>query len=202
MNRITTIITGIVGLFLASSLLTALWQQHWNNVFMISLVVALSSIPYVLQKRFNIRVSSRYRTGFILFIFATIFLGEVNHYYEVFPWWDLFLHFIAGGAITIFGFSLLHSIYQQSRVTSVPLLTSVFAFSFSGMLLGVWEVYEFAMDQTGLAGNMQPSSADTMYDLIVGYAAAFIVCVFGYRYLKFRERNFAATEIEKTKLPE
>ena len=68
------------------------------------------------------------------------------------------------------------------------------------MAAAVWEIYEFLIDMTDLAeGAMQPSNADTMYDLIVALAAAGIVCVFGYRYLKYNEKNLAAEMIDGTR---
>lgn len=179
----------------------ALWQRSWDTMFMTGLVLVLITIPYILDSKYGIKFSSRFRFGLVLFFFATIFLGEVNHYYDTYHWWDSVLHAVAGFGVTIFGFAVLKSIYSQSQLRSVPFMTSLFAFSFSGMVLGLWEIYEFLADILQIGeGKMQPSSEDTMIDLIVGYVAAAVVCVFGYRHLRNNEKNFVASETEETKL--
>ena len=178
----------------------ALIGQNWSNLFVIFIAITLSLVPLYIRRKFHYRISSKLRVSIVGFLFATLFLGEVNHFYDTYVWWDAVLHFSAGLGLTIFGFVILKEIYSQSELRSTPAMTSFFAFSFTGMMVAVWEIYEYVIDTIGWAsGNMQPSNADTMNDLILGLFAALIVCVFGYRYLKFNERNLAADMIEGTK---
>ncbi len=183
------------------SLISATILNNWSTMFVLTLTLILSFLPNILENRYEIVLSKGLRFGILLFLFGTLFLGEVNHYYDTFYWWDAVLHFWAGFGLTLLGFIVLKEIYSQSQLKSVPLLTSIFGFSFSAMLLGLWEVYEYIADKLGLPENkMQPSLEDTMVDLIVGYVAGAIVSVFGYRYLRHREKNFAAKAIEESKL--
>ena len=185
---------------LAIAAALALFTQNWSNLFVIVVAIALSLVPLYIRKTYNFRISSRLRLCILGFLFATLFLGEVNHFYDTYKWWDAVLHFSAGLGLTIFGFVILKEIYSKSELRSNPAMTAFFAFSFTGMMVAVWEIYEYAIDTIGWAsGNMQPSNADTMNDLILGLFAALIVCVFGYRYLRYKERNLAAELIEGTR---
>ena len=194
------LLNGILLFILSISGVYAVWSNNWTNLFIIFLTAALSLLPLYVHRKYGIRISSRLRVGIILFLFCTLFLGEVNHFYETYQWWDAALHFTAGLGLTIFGFALLKDIYSHSELKSTPAMTSFFAFSFTGMSAAVWEIYEFAMDSFGIgSGNMQPNNADTMYDLIVALLAAALVCVFGYRYLRYNEKNLAGEMIEGTR---
>lgn len=194
------LLNGIIFSILLGSALLALISHNWSNLFVIAQVIGLSLVPVYLYRTFQIRISSKLRLGIILFLFSTMFLGEVNHFYETYKWWDTALHFTAGLGLTVFGFALLRAIYSQSELRSTPAMTSFFAFCFTGTVSILWEIYEFVIDSLDWANNkMQPSNADTMSDLIVALLAATIVCIFGYRYLKYNEKNLTGEMIAGTK---
>lgn len=190
----------LVYLLLIGSAGIAVLSQNWSNLFVISIAIILSLVPYILRKKYDIKLSKRLSAGILLFLFSTILLGEVNHFYEKFTWWDTVLHFTAGLGLTVFGFVILHEIYSNSQLRSTPKMTAFFAFCFTGMMAGVWEIFEFSVDTFVKSANMQPSNADTMQDLIVALMAAVIVCYFGFRHLKYRERNLTGQMVESTKI--
>ncbi len=193
-----TISAGLI-FILAAALIYNVWRENWSHVFVIGQAILLSYVPLLLERYYNICISKTLRVGIVAFIFATLFLGEVNSFYDQYSWWDNALHFFAGLGLTLIGFSLLVSIYSKSDLRSTPFLTSFFAFSFMGMMASIWEVYEFIIDQTGLAADlMQGDNTDTMIDIIVAIIGGFIVCIGGYRYLRHREKNIAAKIIEET----
>lgn len=199
MKHTSTAVAAVLFAILIGATALAIWQQNWSSLFVVGAALGLSAIPYVLHHRYEISISKRMRLGILMFLFGTLFLGEVNHYYEQFQWWDTALHFSAGFGLTLFGFVILKEIYAQSELRSVPIMTTFFAFSFTGMMAAVWEVYEFAIDQFDLAETqMQVNNFDTMIDMIVAMIAALIVSFFGYRSLKMRERNFADKIISGT----
>lgn len=198
--QLQLILNGIIFFILSVAAVFAMLTKNWSNLFVIFIVLTLSLVPVYVHRKFNFKISPRLRMGVVLFLFATLFLGEVNHFYDTYKWWDALLHFCAGLGLTLFGFVILREIYSQSGLRSTPAMTSFFAFSFTGMMVAVWEVCEFVMDVLGWAsGNMQPSNTDTMIDIILGLAAALIVCVLGYRYLRYNEKNVAAEIIEETR---
>lgn len=201
MNKTQAIIYLLISLALVSSLISSFIQNSWSAFFLILVVIILSLTPIFLKYKFDIEIGKNMQLSFVAFLFATIFLGEIRNFYDQYPWWDSVLHFWAGFGLTVFGLAILMQIYKQRDLENYPFPSALYAFSFTGMFLGAWEIFEFVADSLQLAENkMQPSLADTMYDLIIGYAAAFIFAVFGYRYLRWREKNMAASAVEEMKL--
>lgn len=192
--------SALVFLLLFGSAVIAVLSKNWSNLFVIGVAIVLSLVPYFLHKKYDIRISKRLNFGILLFLFSTILLGEVNYFYEKFNWWDTVLHFTAGLGLTIFGFVILHEIYSTNQLRSTPKMTAFFAFCFTGMMAGVWEIFEFSVDTFVKSANMQPSNTDTMQDLIVALMAAVIVSYFGFRHLKYRERNLTGQMVESTKI--
>ena len=183
---------------LCLSAVYTVWQQNWSNLFVIIQAIILSIIPYVLEYRYDIHISEKLRVGIVAFIFSTLFLGEINHFYDQYYWWDAALHFMAGVGLTLVGFVLLSAIYTMSNLRSTPALTTLFAFSFTAMVASLWEVYEFSIDQLGWAENlMQVNGTETMIDIIVSFVGSLIVCIGGYRYLKRGEKNQAGQILDE-----
>lgn len=196
-------IKGVIFLIIGVSVVTSLFTENWSNLFVVGITLVLSLVPFFLERKYKICFSEKLKFGFVLFIFATLFLGEVNNYYEEIHWWDTALHFTAGLGLTTFGLVLLMEIYNQSELKSVPSMTTFFAFCFTGMMAAVWEVFEFACDYFYFGEpTMQGGLTDTMVDIIVALLAGLIVCFYGFRYLKHRDKNFAGDIIEETSLSE
>ena len=80
-----------------------------------------------------------------------------------------------------------------------PGFIAFFAFSFAVAIGALWEIFEFAVDQT-MGTSMQkpmlgdPSGlTDTMWDMIVNAIGAAIISISGWWYLK-RKRTFFVRE--------
>ncbi len=190
--------TGIFFL-LAVAAVVAVWSDNWSNLFLIVVTASLSALPLYLHKKFNIRISAKLRTSILLFLVASLVLGQVNHFYTTYPWWDTMLHFTAGLGLTVFGLVLLRDVYSRGDVSATPSMTPFFAFCFTAMMAVVWEVYEFIIDSLGWSDViMQASNTDTMYDLIAALVAALIVCVLGFRFLQYNEKNIAGQMIDES----
>lgn len=175
-----------------------LWRENWSGLFVVVLATLLALIPYFLRYFYNIHVPIGFRAGIVVFLFATLVLGEVNHFYDQYHWWDFFWHAIAGFGMTLLGFMLLHSIYKGSDLDSTPFMTTLFAFSFAALLATLWEVYEFIVDLTTVAeGMMQPSNEDTMMDIIAAIIGGAVVCIAGYRYLKKQDQNIVSRTVDE-----
>ena len=83
-----------------------------------------------------------------MFIFCSLILGEINHFYLKIPHWDSVLHTVNGFICAAVGFSLCDIINQNTKFKFQlsPFFLAVVAFCFS-MTIGVlWEFFEFAMD--------------------------------------------------------
>lgn len=155
-------------------------------------IVLLTLAPVVLGKRFDVFIPPEFEAIAVVFIFATLFLGEVRDYYNRIWWWDLVLHTASGFLLGIIGFLLVHVLNEKEDIEldMKPGFVALFAFLFAVGMGAIWEIFEFSMDQV-FGMNMQkpmlgdPSGlTDTMWDLIVDTVGAAVVALAGYRYLK------------------
>ena len=56
---------------------------------------------------------------FVLFIFATIVLGEVNSFYELIPIWDDMIHLVQGFFVASIGFSVIYTLFKNKKINNL-----------------------------------------------------------------------------------
>jgi uncharacterized membrane protein YjdF len=163
-------------------------RQEWPQAAFVTGIMALTLAPVLL--RLPVEVPSEIQIVVVLFVFASLFLGEIRDYYERFWWWDATLHTISGLLLGILGFMFVY-ILNEDRHVDLHMRASfvaLFAFFFAVGLGALWEIFEFGMDEF-LGTNMQPATpgdpsglTGTIHDLIVDSVGAAIVAVAGWRY--------------------
>lgn len=188
-DQIIYSITQLIRLALLAVGVYALLRGRWSVSFAASGTLLLSYLPQMLAASINIKLPLQFQFLSLLFLFASIFLGEVGDYYEKYWWWDVVLHGGSAFAFGFVGFLALYLLYARHKLAASPLLLSWFAFSFGLALGAIWEIFEFAMDHAfGL--NMQKNGLrDTMWDLIIDATGAGIASTLGYIYLRFKVRD-------------
>ncbi len=149
-------------------------------------ILIVTLLPTVLGKRLKVYIPPEFEALTVLFIFASLFLGEVRGYYVRFWWWDVVLHAASGFLLGLLGFLLVYVLNEKEDIEldMKPAFVALFAFMFAVGLGALWEIFEFAMDSLfGL--NMQKSGlVDTMWDLIVDTVGALVIALLGYGYLQ------------------
>jgi hypothetical protein len=188
---ILTKTTLLIGIFLA------IYQGRYQVATETTIIFFLTFTPTLLGIRFNIRVPHEFDLLAIVFIYATLFLGEVHDYYLRFWWWDLVLHASAGLLLGILGFLMVYIMNKNDKINLelTPGFMALFAFVFAIAFGVIWEIFEFSMDQLfGL--NMQKPMfndssglTDTMWDLIVNTASALLISILGYGYFRTVDRD-------------
>lgn len=188
-GRLTHRITALIRLALLVVGLYALFTSRWSVAFAAGGALFLSYIPQFLASQIKVRLPLQFQFFITLFLYLSIFLGEIGGYYERFWWWDVVLHAGSAFAFGFVGFLILYLLYLRHKLTASPFLISFFAFSFGIAIGTLWEVFEFGMDELfGL--NMQKSGLrDTMWDLIVDAVGAGVASAIGYVYLKYKIRD-------------
>jgi uncharacterized membrane protein YjdF len=175
----------------------ALWQGEWLTAFTTFAVILLTLLPVLLERRLGVYIPAEIELLALLFVFASLFLGEVRDYYYRFWWWDTLLHAGSGFLLGIVGFLLVHILneMEQVSVTLRPGFVAFFAFLFAIGTGMIWEIFEFGMDEL-FGMNMQkpmlgdPSGlTDTMWDLIVDTVGALVISVLGYTYIRKDRRE-------------
>jgi hypothetical protein len=174
---------------MAAQLVILLVRQDWLQAFLVVGIMALTLAPVVF--RLPVEIPSEIQIVAVLFVFATLFLGEVRDYYQRFWWWDATLHTTSGLLLGMLGFMFVYMLNEDRHVDlhMRPSFVALFAFFFAVAVGAVWEIFEFAMDEF-FGTNMQPATAgdpsgltDTIQDLIVDTVGAAVVSFAGWRYL-------------------
>lgn len=166
-------------------------EGNYQAGFESLLILLFSFLPLFMGKQLRIRIPHEFETLAIIFIYLSLFLGEVQGYYDRFWWWDLALHVGSGFLLGILGFLFVYLLNEHDSISLhlSPGFIATFAFLFA-MTVGVlWEIFEYAMDRT-FGMDMQRAATgvvDTMWDLIVNCIGALVISVLGYGYLKTEE---------------
>lgn len=179
-------VTQVVWATLFVAIFAALVTARWSLAFVSLATLVLSLLPVLAEGRFGIRLPVRFVAWVVIFVFATIFLGEAFDFYNRFWWWDIALHGGSAVGFGLIGFLFVFMLFEGDRYAAPAWAVAFAGFCF-GLTIGtVWEVFEFAMDQIfGL--NMQKSGLiDTMGDLILDMIGAAIGAFSGFLYLKGR----------------
>ena len=150
------------------------------------LIFFITFLPILLGNRFQVKIPPEFEVLSVIFIYASLFLGEVHGYYVRFWWWDLVLHTSSGFLLGILGFLLVYVLNEKKEIDLdlKPEFVALFAFVFAIAFGTFWEIFEYAMDQV-FGMNMQKSGLrDTMWDLIVNSAGALVISILGWGYLR------------------
>jgi uncharacterized membrane protein YjdF len=192
-------ITTTLQIILLAEAVFAIWGQRWFTAFLTAMIIAITFIPLLFERRFRINIPPELQLAAIGFVFASLFLGEIRDYYTRFWWWDILLHTMSGFLLGILGFLLVHIMNEAEKINvhMKPGFVAFFAFMFALGVGALWEIFEFSMDIL-FGMNMQkpmlgdPSGlTDTMCDLIVDTLGALVISVMGWRYLKNpQEKSF------------
>lgn len=178
-----------IWLALAGVILAALAQLRWELAFVALATLMLSLAPVWVARWADVHVPPSFILAVVIFVGATLFLGEVFDFYERFWWWDIAMHATSAVAFGLIGFVLVFMMFQGDRYAAPPVAVAFFAFCFAIFIGTGWEIFEFAMDQI-VGFNMQKSGlADTMGDLIVNMLGALIGAATGLAYLKGQARG-------------
>ncbi len=178
-----------------------IWQTGWITLFVSSLSFLLTFLPYLIQQTYKIRLPGEIQIIIVLFIYAALFLGMAREWYHRFWWWDSLMHGFSGVALGFAGFLILYVLYKSAKLQASFFLIALFSFCFAVALGAIWEIFEFAMDSL-FGDDMQRARYtieymqehgyedtrfaiyDTMWDMILNSAGAFIASLCGYIYLK------------------
>jgi uncharacterized membrane protein YjdF len=165
----------------------SIFEKDWLTSFLIIVIAGLLFLPTFIRDNSEIYIPKSFSVALTLFIYATLFLGEIQNFYNKFWWWDLGVHAISALIIGLIGFVILLLMFKKEKLKTSPFMLCVFALSFAVAIGTTWEIFEFLMDKFfGL--NMQKSGLmDTMTDLIIDLLGALVAAIIGYFYLVYKK---------------
>ena len=204
-KRVHRILVLLLLLLMVLEWILLLIDQRWLSAFLTTLIIATLLSPLVFRKKMAVEIPAELHLVAVVFIFASLYLGEIQSFYHRFWWWDMVLHASAGFLMGIVGFFLIYLLNESKRVElhMTPIFISLFACVFAVAIGTFWEIFEFSMDQL-FGVNMQKSMlgdpsglTDTMWDMIVNAIGALIISSMGWWYMK-RKRTFFVKEWIRT----
>lgn len=204
-DRIEHWLIVVLVIVMAVELVAGLFRGQWMTAFLVIAVMAITMAPMIFHARVPVRLPAEFQIMAIVFVFASLFLGEVRRFYERVWWWDMALHIMSGLLLGIVGFLLVYVLNENRRadIYMQPRFVAFFAFLFAVAMGTFWEIFEFGMDelfgmemQKPMLGDTSGLS-DTMWDLIVDALGAFAVSVMGWWYLSRREESFIQVWVRK-----
>lgn len=186
-------------------LILLLHNSQWENAFVVTVIMAITSAPIALGRKFKVYIPPEFHVLAIIFVFSALFLGEFRGYYEWIWWWDMALHISSGLLMGVLGFLLVYVLNESEHVNvhMRPGFVALFACLFAIAAGTFWEVFEFAMDQM-LGLNMQKPMfgdisglTDTMWDMIVNSLGAIFISTLGWWFLSHQKQSFIEAWIRK-----
>ncbi|MEX2278380.1 MAG: hypothetical protein WD674_11425 [Cucumibacter sp.] len=172
---------------LVVAIVVALVNTRWSTAFVALATLVVSMLPVLFVERFRIKLPVSFLAAIVLFIFATIFLGEALNFYERLWWWDLFLHAFSAIGFGLIGFLFIFMLFEGNRYAAPSSAVAFFAYCFAVAIGTGWEIFEFAMDSIFGLNMMKSGLLDTMSDLIVDAIGAALGALTGFFYLKGRQ---------------
>lgn len=186
--KIGNIVAHLLQVVMLLFALTALFTGSIGNALLGFLVLFLSIVPMIVERRLNVTFPWEIN----LLIVVSLFLhygGEYQGWYDIFyPYYDKIAHLITSVTVALLGFLvvLLMERYAKTNFSAGMVFFMIIVLT---MAMGAfWEIYEFTFD-TAFGTDLQHGNTDTMIDLIFDLVGALIVAFFGTWYLKKNPRE-------------
>lgn len=147
-NKFATILYFTLRIIVIGLLIYNIIVGRYENAFTCFLTLILLLMPFILEEKLKIEISSSLEIIILLFIFSAEILGELNAFYQKIPNWDTILHTINGFVMGAVGFSLINLLNDSDRtkIKLSPFFLIIASFCFS-MTIGVlWEFFEYGVD--------------------------------------------------------
>ena len=157
-------------LWLALALL-ALWLAATGRegpVWIAASALGLALLPAAVEGLTQVRLPRGFTFAVGVFVALTIVGGELWDLYQRAAWWDVAMHLLSGAVVAGIGLAGALTLLGEARPRVGPTLPLLFAWFASLAVAGLWELFEFSLDE-GYGFSTQPSLADTMHD--IGWAS-------------------------------
>lgn len=165
---IVLIITSIIFLFI----------KNYEKMPVLALCFITLLLVYIVINKGPVKVSNSMYFISVIFIFMSQYLGNALNIYFIIPNWDKILHLISGFILAMMGYIVyLNLVKKSTRDKITPWLGPIFAFLFAAACAGVWEIYEYTVDN--LFGMLCQNNDlnDTMLDIIAGTGTGLVISI-------------------------
>lgn len=126
----------------------------------------------------------------LIFIFVSMYCGNILNAYIIIPFYDKVLHLISGILIGFIGFIIFVYFNKDNMKNINKSFLLIFIISFSVALAGIWEIWEFTTDFLFGFNSQNASLVDTMMDIICGTIGGIISLIPIISYIKNEKNKF------------
>ena len=187
-NDISKIIDILLRLVIIILIIINLVNGDYDNIGVLVLTFFLTFYDFILQKIFKIKLRTPSKIMLSIFIFLAQCLGTTLDFYNIFPWWDIMLHFSSGILIYFIAIDIILIICKKNKDVKLnKFIICLFAVCFSLAISNLWEIFEFSVDNifnldTQKTGELVGKLAikDTMTDLISSLCSTLLCFVITY----------------------
>ena len=154
-NQNSKLSVGIAVLFemiLIGAAFMSITSRLWKNLTLTLLAMVCLLLPFIITRIANMKHISlppSFQLITVNFVILAQYLGEIKKFYQIYWWWDLLLHAIAGSFVVIITLYIIKGIIRKEQETTdqrFTFFTSLAAFSCSIALGTLWEMFEFSGD--------------------------------------------------------
>jgi ABC-type multidrug transport system permease subunit len=196
----TLLLVGILGaLFVGLGL--ALWQGDFGSASLAAAAIICTLLPFIVNAETSIYIPRSFSIASVIFVFATLYLGQVANYYQKYWWWDVALHSASAFTFGLIGLVVLVVLFSRKQLQATPLLFAFLVLSFSLAIGMFWEIFEFSGDQlfhTVMQHADTTGVVDTMKDEIMDAIGASVAAVVGYFYVQRGKKTPLDAFLDKT----
>jgi hypothetical protein len=199
MNRAANYSSYAVAVLVLADLVANLIRPIYYEVAIaLASLVIFIFIQFFLERLTRLRNPPLMRIYISILVFVGVCLGRFFFWYQNFPGFDKFMHFLYGLAFCICGFVLFYLLNpgQKRNLTVRPAAVALFAIGITLLCSFSWELFEFIFDRL-INSNMQnwrnsltSGITDTMLDQFSDLAGGILGGVLGGRSLSRDPRAF------------
>ncbi|GAA0863695.1 hypothetical protein [Paraclostridium tenue] len=136
----------------------------------------ITSFIKIISKNFLNIISPALIFAILVFVFIASYLGSSFDFYGIVNHYDDIMHFLSGILVTLFGYDLFKMLNPKNLdIYKNRKLTISFVFFFNLAIAGLWEIFEFLIDQFFLTNMQIGGLNDTMIDMIDALLASIIL---------------------------
>lgn len=156
-------------ILLIISFIVFLTKGNYKKIAVVALCFGTLILVYLVIYNKKIIVPGILYSLSIIFCFMAQYVGNALDIYHVIPYWDKILHLGSGFILAMLGYVIyLNLVPSEERKRITKWMGPLFSFLFATACAGIWEIYEFAVDN--LLGMLCQNNSlkDTMFDIISG----------------------------------
>ncbi len=194
-NRLFIILFIVIGIFYFYDQLS---RGIYDRLLIGFAIIPVLFGPWIISKLFHYQLGDVLQFCYYAFAFLGLILGSILRFYQLYPGYDKFVHFISGVITAVVALLFLKK--SGTNTAKTPLWFQIFfLICFSLAIAGIWEFFEFFCDHiTG--GDCQYVVAtgvhDTMEDMLVAFLGSILFGVYYYFEMR-RGKNNRIQQLEK-----